>query len=242
MAPRRILSLGSDHGAAVAALRQRFPSAGVVAVDNTPDPLPGTGAQVLCANLEALPLRNASVDVIFANLSLAYSANLVACLNEARRTLATPGLLSFASLGRDAFKELRKAWATADTFTHVTAQPDMHDLGDLLIHSGFAEPVLDTDLLTVTYTRFDDLVRDLRAAAAVNNSANHNPGLTSRAAAQRLQSALEATRDASGRFSISVEVIYGQAWSTHTPNRGQLGDVFEISPEAITRPLDKSNS
>ncbi len=240
--PKRILSFGSDHGSAIESLRQRFSSAEIVAFDSCPNAMPPAAAWRLCGNREAVPLCDASVDMVFANLSLAYSANLVQCLLEARRVLATPGLFTFATLGRDAFKELRAAWSAADNFTHVAAQPDMHDLGDLLLHSGFAEPVIDTDVLQVTYASFADLIRDLRAAAAVNSSAGYNPGLMGRAAWQRLTGALDAQRDSAGRFPISIEIIYGQAWSSPRSGQRSTNGVFEVYPADIAGPRGKSGS
>ena len=213
--PRRIVDLGSGQGAALAALQERFPSATVLGLDHAPAMLraaPPRFPRVVGA-VEALPLADRSADLVFANLTLAYCPDLPACLAEIRRVLRAPGLFSFVTLGRDALRELSAAWAAADRFAHVPPQPDMHDLGDLLIQAGFGEPVLDTDTLQVTYRNVADLIRDLRAAGAVNSLSKRNPALTGRSAMQRFRAALLANQDAEGRFSISIEVVFGKAWA-----------------------------
>ncbi len=41
----------------------------------------------------------------------------------------------------------------------------MHDLGDMLVDSGFADPVMDMEKMTLTYADPDGLMRELKAWA-----------------------------------------------------------------------------
>lgn len=232
--PARVLDLGCGSGAAIAALRGRYPRAEVVALDYNASVLPRVDpvALRLCAAAEALPLRDDSIDLVFASLTLAYCPDLAACLAEARRVLRAPGLFSFVTLGRDAFFELGRAWATADRYAHIPPQPDMHDLGDLLVRAGFSEPVLDTETVAISYAEPQRLWEDLRAAGAVNSLAQRNPGLTGRQAALRLEGALRSLAGDNGRFDITLEVIFGHAWSAPRAARREAG-FQEISPDQI---------
>ena len=65
--------------------------------------------------------------------------------------LADGGALLFATLGPDSLQEVRAAFGAVDDRIHVHAAFDMHDLGDLALAAGLAEPVLDVDRLEVTY-------------------------------------------------------------------------------------------
>jgi malonyl-CoA O-methyltransferase len=198
-----------------------------------PDRLPA-GARTICAAAERLPLADASADLVWSNLMLAYCPDPRPVIAEARRVLRARGLFSFTTLGRGSFAELSEAWAEADDFVHVAAQPDMHDLGDLLVRGGFSEPVLDTEVLTVTYESLADLARDLRSAAAVNRSGRRNRGLTGRGVAKRLQAALEKRRDRGGRFAITIELIFAQAWvGAELPTAAR--DSIEVPLSAIVR-------
>jgi malonyl-CoA O-methyltransferase len=232
--PARVLDLGSGSGAAIQPLRARYPDAEIVALDHNADVLPKVddAAIRVCAAAEALPMPDHSLDLVFASLTLAYCPDLPACLSETRRVLRTPGLFSFVTLGRDSLLELGRAWATADRFAHIPPQPDMHDLGDLLVKAGFSEPVLDTELIKITYAEPQRLWQDLRAAGAYNDLAQRNPGLTGRDAAVRLEAALRTLAGADGRFNITLEVVFGQAWTSATTRRPRSG-FQEISPEEI---------
>ncbi len=234
---RQVLDLGCGNGAALAELQRRYPEAQVFGLDHSHSTLQRcpAGANRLCAAAECLPLNEDSLDLIFANLTLAYCPDLPACLSEARRVLRTPGLLNFVTLGRESMAELGRAWATADSFHHLPPQPDMHNLGDLLVQAGFSEPVLDTDVITVTYANADQLIGDLRAAGAVNAMPGCNPGLTSRAASQRLRQALAAQAGKDGRFPITLEVVFGQAWTALPAQRSRAG-FQEVPLDQISLP------
>ena len=242
MQPSLVIDLGSGTGAALAALSSRFPGATLLAADHARamlsaarrrDRLPSQ-ARMVCAAAERLPLADASADLVWSNLMLAYCPDPRPVIAEARRVLRARGLFSFTTLGRGSFAELGEAWAQADDFVHVAAQPDMHDLGDLLVRGGFSEPVLDTEVVTVTYTSLADLARDLRSVAAINRSSRRNPGLTGRGVAKRLRAALEKRRDPSGRFAITIELIFAQAWvGAEQPAAGR--DDIEVPLSAIVR-------
>jgi len=235
--PSRVLDLGSGNGEALRPLAARYPDAEFVALDHNAGVLPQVdpAAARICAAAEALPLADESVDLVFASLTLAYCPDLPTCLGEARRVLRAPGLLSFVTLGRDSFLELGRAWATADRYAHIPPQPDMHDLGDLLVQAGFSEPVLDTDIMKVSYAEPRRLWQDLRAAGAANGLAQRNRGLTGRGAAARLEAALRSLADNNGRFDITLEVVFGHAWTSKAARRRRAG-IQEISPDQIGGP------
>ncbi len=124
--------------------------------------------------------------------------------------LAEGGALLFATLGPDSLQEVRTAFAAGDDRIHVHAAFDMHDLGDLAMAAGLAEPVLDIDRLEVTYGDAAGLVRDLRAVGAMNVAGGRRRTLTGRHRWDRFVERLP--RGADGRLAITVELILGQAW------------------------------
>ena len=85
------------------------------------------------------------------------------------RMKSTTGLVflfSFTSFGPDTLRELRAAWAAVDDAAHVNRFPDMHDVGDLMMASGFSQPVVDAELIHMQYQRLQDLLDDLRHSGA----------------------------------------------------------------------------
>lgn len=88
---------------------------------------------------------------------------------------------------------------------------DMHDLGDLLVGAGFADPVMDMEMLTLTYEDVASLVRDLRNSGQQNALATRPRGLTTPRTWRRMLEAYETERR-DGRLPVTVEVVYGHAW------------------------------
>jgi malonyl-CoA O-methyltransferase len=225
LAPSLILDLGASTGLATERLKQRFPDAQVLELDLSLDMLrqPGTMPRAaVCADAHQLPFADASIDMVYANLLLPGSQAPEQLFAEARRVLKHPGLLLFSSLGPDTLKEVRKAWQAIDQYDHVHQFADMHNVGDALVKAGFADPVLDVEMLKINYRDVATLARDLRAVAATNCWPTRSPGLTTPRRWQRFTEALH--RDNDGRFPVSFEIICGQAWSAPHARGVQLED------------------
>ena len=88
---------------------------------------------------------------------------------------------------------------------------DMHDWGDMLVHAGFAEPVMDMERITLTWETPDRLLAELRELGANLHPARF-PGLRGRGWRARLERELHAAlRTADGRLALTFEIVYGHA-------------------------------
>jgi malonyl-CoA O-methyltransferase len=172
----------------------------------------------VCADAAAIPLADASVDLVFSNLMLQWCNEPDAVFREFRRVLRPGGLLLFATFGPDTLRELRAAWSAADGHTHVSRFIDMHDLGDALVRAGLGEPVMDMEHLTLTYADLRSLMRDLKTMGASNATAGRNRGLTGRQRLAAAEAHYETLRR-DGRLPATWEVVYGHAWAPATPVR-----------------------
>ena len=218
--PAAVLDLGAGTGHASIALKRRYRSSQVVALDLAEGMLREAGRRQtllrrfrrVCGHAAALPLRDASVDLVFSNLMLQWCQDPDAVFGECRRVLKPGGLLTFTTFGPDTLVELRRAWAAADGRTHVNRFIDMHDLGDALVRSGFAEPVMDVERYTLTYAGVRELMRDLKSIGAHNVNAGRPKGLTGKGALTRMVEAYESFRR-DGRLPATYEVVFGHAWT-----------------------------
>src|SRR5690606_36373173 len=107
--------------------------------------------------------------------------------------------------------ELRSAIDQAGLETATPEFVDMHDFGDLLVERGFADPVMDQEILTLTYQTPQKLLADMQILGG-NPSMDRKNGLASRAWRQRLLEALDGQRHMDGTIHLSLEVAYGHAW------------------------------
>ena len=232
--PSVVLDLGAGTGHATLALKRRYRSSQVVALDIAFGMLTEARRRQtllhrfrrVCADAAALPLREASTDLVVSNLMLQWCNDPEVVFAECRRVLKAGGLLTFTTFGPDTLVELRRAWAAADGLTHVNRFIDMHDLGDALLRSGFAEPVMDVERYTLTYRTAGELMRDLKAVGAHNANAGRARGLTGKGSLARMSAAYEESRR-DGRLPATYEVVYGQAWCPREPRRakGTSGEV-----------------
>ena len=244
LAPRRILDLGSGPGAASAGLRKRFPTAAIVGLDlaaamarvGMPRQarwrrlLRGAPAvSTVCGDMVALPFAPGSFGLVWSNLALHWLDDPLPAIREAQRVLEADGLLMFSMLGPDTLKELRAAFADAGTGFHVKRFIDLHDIGDALGAAGFAAPVMDMEILTLTYVDLDGLFADLRATGSANAMIGRRRTLTGRARMQRVRAAYEKLRR-DGRLPATFEVIYGHAWKAAPRLRASGESVISFTP------------
>lgn len=226
VAPKRILDLGCSRGGSFAGLAARYPDAQLLGLDVVPAMLHvdravrpgwqrwlGLGRQNealrLAGDAANLPLISGSTAIVWSNLLLHWLDDPLPALAEAHRVLEVGGLLMFSTLGPDSLKELRAAFS--DGYAHTQRFIDMHDLGDMLVGCGFADPVMDMEVLTLTYDGFDEMLSELRAAGSGCAMRARRHGLTGRQTWNRAQAAYESLRT-NGKLPATFEIVYGHAW------------------------------
>lgn len=221
--PDRILDVGAGTGYCAAQLLNKYAHARIIAVDMAQPMLVRAQqrlsfwqrlrgrCQFIVGDIECLPLANNSVDMIISNLTLQWCNDLPGAFAEFERILTPGGALFFTTFGPDTLRELRASWSQVNNYSHVNSFIDMHDIGDMLLHTRFAEPIMDAERLTVTYKEMMSLMRDLKQVGAHNVTAQRPRGLTGRRQLQQLQQAYEQFRT-DGLLPATYEVVYGHAW------------------------------
>ena len=107
---------------------------------------------------------------------------------------------------------------------------DMHDWGDMLVHAGFADPVMDQETLTLTWATPQAALAELRALGG-NAHPARQPGLRSHAWLQSLHGALQERADDQGRVALRFEVVYGHAF--RPPAKALVQAQTEVSLDAM---------
>ena len=243
--PRTILDAGSGTGHLARGLAARYPGAHIIALDFSAAMLRRGRAPrslwsrllgrerarlEICGDLERLPLRAASFDMVCSNLALEWAQSPDRALREWLRVLARGGLLMFATLGPDTLTELRAVHPDARAGVHAFA--DMHDLGDMLVQAGFADPVMDMERVTLTFSDFAALARELRASGCASAAPAVGAGLRGRGWRRRLEQGYELHRRA-GRLPATFEIVYGHAWKPQEPRVTDDGRaVIRVQPRS----------
>lgn len=223
--PARLLDVGSGTGWGTRQLSGRYPQAEIVALDIAIGMLQyargtsswwkklfaGKRESFICADVEALPVASNSMDMVWSNLTLQWCNDLPATFAGLHRVIKTDGLLMFSSFGVDTLKELRTAFRDVDGHSHLNRFADMHDIGDMLVAAGFADPVMEMEKITLTYGDVRAVMQDLKSIGAHNATAGRAQGMMGKAAWQRVTANYEKLR-CDGKLPATFEIIYGHAW------------------------------
>jgi len=220
IAPDRVADIGCATGDGLRELQRRFPAALPLAIDfarpmlsavHSRAPLiqrlRGRAPRLINADVRALPLAAGSLGLAWSNLMLHWLDDPASAFSELHRVLEVGGLLMFSMLGPDTLKELRAACLDAGIAAPLRRFQDMHDVGDMLLAAGFADPVMDMEMVTLTYKTARGLLADQRHLGARDGLFGSLPWRD-----WRKVLAAYARRRESGRLPASFEVVYGHAW------------------------------
>ncbi len=212
LAPRRVADIGCATGDGVRELMRRYPAALPLAVDYALPMLHAVAARFgpwarlrgraprcVNADVRALPLATGSLDLVWSNLMLHWLPDPRPAVAELHRVLAEGGLLHFTTLGPDTLKALRTLGAPIARF------PDMHDLGDMLVGAGFADPVVEMELLTLAY-------RTPRAFLADQRRLGVRDALLGTLGWREWRAIFAAWEREDGLLPARFEIVYGHAW------------------------------
>lgn len=154
---------------------------------------------------------DASADMLWANMALHEAAAPQQLLAQWHRLLKVQGFLMFSCLGPDTARELRMLYAELGWPPAGHELTDMHDWGDMLVQTGFAEPVMDMERITLTYETPARLLAEL-AEVGRNFHPARFPALRGRRWRAQLEKRIaERLVGPDGRLSLTFEVVYGHA-------------------------------
>jgi SAM-dependent methyltransferase len=185
--------------------------------------------RTLAADEEALPFRDASLDLVVSGLVLQFVNDLPGVLVQIRRALKPDGLFLAALLGGETLTELRQSFAAAESEMEGGVSPrvapfaDLRELGALLQRAGFALPVTDVDRVTVRYDTVFGLMHDLRRMGATNALLARRRTPLKRATLMRMAE-IYAQRfaDDNGRLRATFEVVWLSGWAPHPDQQKPL--------------------
>jgi len=151
--------------------------------------------------------------MLWANMALHWAPDPAQLLARWHAMLRVDGHLMFSALGPDSLRELRVVHAAQGWLPPMHPLTDMHDWGDMLVAQGWVEPVVDMERLTLTYGDAERMLQDLRDWGR-NLSQDRPAGLRGRGYRRTWLQAVEqhGERDAQGRLTLTLEVVYGHAF------------------------------
>lgn len=246
--PARVLDWSGSLGGSAALLQAAYPKAEQWAVRATGDVVPEearrpwwalgrrAGPALTSVSPEAVPPGQA--ELLWSNMALQGQSDPQVEFQQWHRAVAVDGFLMFSTLGPGSLPELRDVYRRQGWGVPMLPFIDMHDLGDMLVQAGFADPVMDQEQLTLTWPDPDALLAELRGLGA-NLSPQRARGLRTPRWLQQLKAAL-MPQSGFGRPSLTFELVYGHAF--RVANRARVQPETSVSLDDMRAMVRMSKS
>ena len=222
--PSRILDWGAFVGGSQAVLQQSYPQAQRLAVEPDAARRDATAAALqrpwwsaarwrggATSALCAADVAAASGELLWSNMGLHGVIDPQAEMAAWHRALVVDGFLMFSTLGPGTLGGLRALHAAQGWPVPMAPLVDMHDLGDMLVQAGFADPVMDQETITLTWATPEALLTELRQLGG-NVDPRRTAGLRTPRWRERLCALLAERAAPDGRVALDFEVVYGHAF------------------------------
>ena len=241
--PVRILDWWAGPGGGAAALQAAYPRAERVPVEpdaawaarrgsrhDRPWWSLGRATAAPALSTAASDAEIGSAQLVWANMVLQFVVDPPALIARWHRLLEVEGLAVFSCLGPGTLRELRELYSACGWPAPTPGFIDMHDLGDMLVDAGFADPVLDQETLTLRWKNGEALLAELRQLGG-NTAPDRFTGLRTPAWRARLLDALAARAEPDGTIALSIEVAYGHGFKAAP--RTRPGEPVAVSLDAM---------
>jgi malonyl-CoA O-methyltransferase len=215
--PRVVVDWGSRSGRSRELLHSTYPDAQLLCVEPLGHaahdgvrgwwPLRRAAPQAVAPDAVA----DGAAQLLWSNMALHGLADPAAQMQRWQHALQVDGFLMFSTLGPGTMQGLRELYARLGWPPPHAPFVDMHDLGDMLVQAGFADPVMDQETLTLTWADAPALLAELRGLGG-NASPRRFAGLRTPRWRERLLRELQALAGADGRLRLGFEIVYGHAF------------------------------
>lgn len=217
-----VLDLGAHHGVLAGYIEGVAGIQTIIQAERSLPQLTKASGLRVAADEEWLPFAENSLDAVFSIGSLHWVNDLPGTLVQIQRALKPDGLFMAMLPGGQTLKELRDAFEQAEIVSSGGVSPrispfiDVRDAGALLQRAGFALPVVDSELLNITYAHPLKLMRELRVmgeANALTQAVKHSTGCS--LMMQAVDHYLRNYSMEDGRIAATFELVTLTGWKPH---------------------------
>jgi len=181
------------------------------------------------ADTEFLSLKPQSHDLVISALDMHSVNDLPGALLQIKQALKPDGLFIAAVFGGETLHELRASLSETEMQLRGGLSPrvfpfaDKQEFGALLQRAGFALPVVDSEIVTVTYEHIFKLMADIRGMGEGNVIAARDKRYVGKAFfMEAAQHYAEMFAESDGRIPASFEIIFLIGWAPHDSQQKPL--------------------
>jgi len=166
--------------------------------------------QYICADAEALPFTEQSIDLIVSSLALQWCQNMTALCSGFNHLLKPQGRLIFSTFGTATLRELKQAWSVVDHYSHVNTFFSADEIKSFLSQAGFNRIAIESKIYQLNYVSVIALMQELKGIGAHNVLAQRNKQTTSKKSLQKMIAAYESDQ-LDNKILATYEVLFVSA-------------------------------
>lgn len=183
----------------------------------------------LIGDEEYLPFGPQTLDLALSNLTLHSVNDLPGTLIQIRSALKADGFFCAALFGGETLWQLKEAISQTELSRKNGLSPrifpfaDKQQMGSLMQRAGFALPVIDSDILTVTYPDIYKLMHDLRGMGESNIIQQRDKSYPGRHFFDDIQTYYaQHFSDKDHLLEAHFEIIFITGWAPHSSQQKPL--------------------
>lgn len=209
-----ILDLGCGTGYFSALFNETNESAQLTCFDLSPEMLKQTAergmtrCQFVQGDIDVLPFTTREFDLIFSNLVLQWSEQLVTCLEQVKKALNKQGQLCFSTLLNGSLIELQQAWKVVDRNSHINHFLTQENVRDALALSGFNNVRMTTETHVKKYADVIEVMKALKGIGANHVHDGQKNRTMGRQILKQLEQGYQPYIDNDGLYNLSYQVCY----------------------------------
>lgn len=165
--------------------------------------------------------------LVWSNMMLHVAQDPPALFERWHRALVVDGFVMFSCLGPGTLRELVSMYERLGWGAPTQDFVDMHDLGDMLVHAGFADPVMDQETLHLQWASPQDMLAELRGLGC-NAAPDRMAGLRTPRWRDHWLAQANMLRGPEGRIGLRFEVVYGHAFKAAPRLRQDQATVVSV--------------
>ena len=181
--------------------------------------LDGGVSMGIVSEIDRLPLAAESVDLAVSNIMPSF-CSLERFFTECLRILKPEGVLMFSILGSRSFWQLKEAAEHVDELNFLAEFEELHNVGDLLVRTGYRNPIVDIETSEHVFTEFSQLINALICSGLDTELFDKAQRLKSEYVQSTLNDSYPRSEVASCETAVAVEVIYGICWKLPLSDSG----------------------
>lgn len=196
----KILVIGGQFSNLEALLREQHPGS----LLDTTDP-------ILANTMFKLPFESQSFDLVVSNLTTVFYPPQD-FVSETFRVLGENGVLMFSAFAPGSFRQLNEVSREIEGLNFNANFIDMHSLGDLLLATGFVNPVVDADRREYRYQNIDTLIQEIVDSGFCVNFFGNSKALNAKSVITKLRKFYPRASKESEVLHLNLEFLFGVAW------------------------------